>query len=202
MELPLGQVFGAPIRLSLGGLLGAVLIASYSVGRWWAFPLLLVLVLVHELGHAVAVRWTGHRVLGLDLRFIHGQCRWMGRASARQEAWIAWGGVLAQATLFPIALGVYLTGFYQDSVIGDALFRTFGVINLSLIVINLLPVPPLDGARAWPYFRMLWFGRRTAEVRANFPKPKSLVTMDARQIADQAIREAMERSRDKAKEPE
>jgi Zn-dependent protease len=149
--LVIGRYHDAPMRLHWTVPIGAYLLtgADYVPGAWIAFVLL---VLIHEFGHAALVRAFGLRVVSIDLTGIGGQCEWSGNATERQRATIAWGGVLAQlaallvapllASLFPRPAPPFVA----------QMIATFGRTNLLLILLNLLPVKPLDGAEAWRIF--------------------------------------------------
>ena len=79
-----------------------------------------------------------------------------GLPTAKQQATIAWGGVIAQGALLIVSLVVFSALGWpeagQRGELGDALTWT----NASVAALNLLPIPPLDGADAWTLFR----GRR------------------------------------------
>ena len=110
---------------------------------------LLVLIFVHELGHAVLVRRNGGWVQSIDFLPFGGECSWEGSVSPLGQSVIAWGGVLAQALLLALVNGVLLvTGLPEDPFLA-ALVHILTASNLFMIGLNLLPFPPLDGARAW-----------------------------------------------------
>jgi len=136
------------MRVHWSAPLGALFVSRFQFAPmvWLGFVLLL---LVHELGHAFLVRQLGYQVLSIDFAALGGVCRWSGSAASWERSWIAWGGVLAQLLLwFVTQLTVWLVGEPQSL----ALFQLVSIllgINLWLVVINLLPIPPLDGASAW-----------------------------------------------------
>src|SRR4051812_22189782 len=101
-HLTLGRLGGAPLRIHWSTPIGAFVLTglSYVPGAWLGFVLL---VLVHERGHAMLVRLFGGRVVSIDIHGVGGECRWQGHVSDRKRAAIAWGGVLAQAFLLLIA---------------------------------------------------------------------------------------------------
>ena len=147
--LVLGHLGRAPIRVHWTTPVVAFLLSGFSIvpGAWLGF---LLLVLVHELGHAVAARSFGAQVISINAHGFGGTCEWYGDVTAKQRAIIAWGGVLAQAVVYVAArilsLVVPTWGF-----LGDFMY-TLLVTNLILIAINLLPIRPLDGAEAWKLF--------------------------------------------------
>jgi Zn-dependent protease len=124
---------------------------------------LLLTLLVHELGHAFFVWRFRLTVLSIDVHGLGGACKWTGPATDVQRAVIAWGGVLAQLLLVASAeLIARLNGAFGSAFLAGML-SYLTAINLIIIALNLLPIPPLDGAEAWQLFRwrhLARFGRR------------------------------------------
>lgn len=150
----LGRVRGAPIRVHWTLLLGALVWSRFNIwpAFWAAFA---VLILIHELGHALVVVRYG---LGLSEIAIHGAggyCRHEQSGSRFQEALVAWGGVLAQLTLYAV---VRLTLLFVEPPASPHVSQVLWVftdINLWIAALNLIPFEPLDGAKAWPLVGML-----------------------------------------------
>jgi Zn-dependent protease len=146
--LQVGRWNGAPVRLHWTLPLGALVLGQgrFAPGFWLGFVLI---VLIHEVGHALVVRRQRHRVVSIDVHALGGVCRWAGDATPIQRARVAWGGVEAQMVALVVAvvatrvLGAPRTSFARD------LAEAFIYPNLWLIALNLIPVPPLDGAEAW-----------------------------------------------------
>jgi len=114
-----------------------------------AFSFLMV---VHELGHAAVARWRNVEVDGIQLYFIHGLCTHEEPYHEEDDVLIAWGGVAAQFIVLVIAFGasLLLAAFAPFAYrLAAPLFRVLVQTNLLIIVINLIPVAPLDGAKAW-----------------------------------------------------
>jgi len=146
--LTLGRWRGAPVRLHWTLPIAALVFGQGRIvpGFWLGFFLL---VFVHELGHAFLVRRYGHRVLSIDVHALGGACRWSGDPTSIDRARIAWGGVLAQAVAYVVArVGLALAG-PPETLFAAQLLEAFTTTNIWLIAINLIPVPPLDGAEAW-----------------------------------------------------
>jgi hypothetical protein len=131
---------------------------AFAPAAWLAF---LVIVLLHEVGHALVVRALRHRVVALEVTGFGGLCRWSGAATPLERSLIAWGGVLAQAVLLIVALVVFALGGFRVVPFGGELAYTFVWTNLWLIGLNLLPFAPLDGAEAWRLFPELGRWRRS-----------------------------------------
>ncbi len=116
------------------------------------FPAFTLLMLIHELGHAVVARRFGVRVLSVRLHAFHGLCVHEEPKSARADIAISWGGVLAQALLFGatlVAVEIINSVFGRITAPWSVAVRVFTGTNLIIILINLLPIQPLDGATAW-----------------------------------------------------
>jgi stage IV sporulation protein FB len=147
----LGNWRGAPIKLHFSILVGLLVFSGlrWSPGFVVAY---LCIVLLHELGHAALVWRLGHRVVSVEVTGLGGACHWSSNGSPFEEAVIAWGGVLAQLLLFA-ASEVWLATLPPSSSFGWQMAGAFTHVNLWLIALNLLPIPPLDGARAWGIFR-------------------------------------------------
>lgn len=144
--LTLGRFGRAPVRIHWTTPIGLVVFAGLAPGAWLAF---LLLVLIHEIGHALAVRRYGHRVASIEVHMFGGLCRWEGAPTPWERAVIAWGGVLAQAVIgaaAAVALAVH--GRPAGAFAADFEHGLLAA-NLYLILFNLVPVPPLDGADAW-----------------------------------------------------
>jgi stage IV sporulation protein FB len=158
--LELGRIRGAPVRLHWSVLLGVLFFTGFrfSPAAWLGF---VALVLIHELGHAAVVLRYGLRVVGIELHGFGGECRWDGQATPWERAVIAWGGVLAQAVLLAVTFGVVLVTGGPTTHFGTELVAVFTQTNVWLALVNLLPIPPLDGANAWSVVRA-WRGHRAA----------------------------------------
>lgn len=157
-----GSIRGIPVRVHWTTPIGAFFFTGWSLEplAWAGF---VVLILVHELGHAALMRRYGHRVQGIDVTGWGGVCRGVGAFTPWQRAVVAWGGVLAQAGLLLVALGALaLLGQGGASAV---LAPVLVGMNLRLIAFNLLPLPPLDGAEAWPLLPMAWRRWRSARER-------------------------------------
>ncbi len=146
--LEIGRFRGAPVRLHWTIPIGMLVLTRFRLapGEWIGFFLL---VLLHELGHAVLVDHFGLLLMRIDVHGFGGSCAVAGSPTSRQRALIAWGGVVAQAAVLLVTLTVLgvtgwpAEGFFAD--LADALTWS----NAGLIALNLLPIPPLDGAEAW-----------------------------------------------------
>ena len=139
-----------PVRLHWSLLLGAALFCALEPR-----PLLLAgygaVLLAHVLGHALAVPGTRLRVDGVMLHALGGELLGEGEVSPARRSLIALCGVAAQAALLALAL---LLPMPAD--LHEAFTRRNGI----LLLMNLIPVKPLDGALAWKLPARLRAARR------------------------------------------
>ncbi len=152
---------GAPILVHWSVLLG-LLWFGYRYQR--VAPALMTffgffaLLLIHELGHAIAARSRRVHVFGIRLYVLHGLCSHVMPARERDQVFIAWGGVLAQGIVLVLALvaNLILSRISPAAAYAlDPLFRVLIFGNAFMIAFNLLPVAPLDGHLAWRVLRPL-----------------------------------------------
>jgi Zn-dependent protease len=139
---------GAPVRLHWTLPLGALV---FSMGRFAPGAILgfVLVVLIHEVGHALVVRRHRLRVLAIDVHALGGVCHWQGDATPIVRARIAWGGVNAQLVAFGAAvLALWALGDPTTRFTAD-LAHAFTTMNMWMVALNLVPVRPLDGAEAW-----------------------------------------------------
>jgi Zn-dependent protease len=163
--LRLGRLGGASVRLHWSLPFGAFLFTGlrFAPGAWLGFVLI---VLCHELGHAVAVVRAGLRLVAIDVLGVGGLCRFEGYPTPRRRVLIAWSGVLAQALVLAAAgivrvvLGRPPLPFAADLL--DALL----VVNAWMILVNLIPIPPLDGAEAWGVVQLVAAARARRRMDA------------------------------------
>jgi hypothetical protein len=142
---------GIELRLHWTLVLGAVLAGRFRLApsAWLGFA---IVVLVHQLGHALFALRVGGLLAGIDTTAVGGQCRVRGWLSPLARAWVAWGGPFAQLLLLGAALGFFHWHGAPSSTLGSALRSAFVDVNLALLALNLLPIAPLDGALAWELF--------------------------------------------------
>lgn len=162
----LGSFRGAPVQVHFSFFIVAAFFCRLSVARWISF---FFLILFHELGHAVLVRARRLSVIAVEVNGLGGLCHYRGNASNFDGALIAWGGVWAQGLCYLLAAGVQDLLPGQLSPFLAELSGGFTTPNLSLMLLNLLPIRPLDGAEAWKLFPLLW-GRGRARSKAPPPK--------------------------------
>jgi len=149
------------VRFHWTVLIGALVFSRFQLapGAWLGFVLL---VLIHEIGHAFLVMRFGLWVDSIDIHGLGGLCRFGGRVTDWNSVVIAWGGVAAQAILGVLTLLVVLVAGEPADAFTWQLYNTFTYTNLWVIGLNLIPLEPLDGAQAWRITDYLpqWKSRR------------------------------------------
>jgi Zn-dependent protease len=162
-SLTLFRVAGIPIRAHWTLPLGALFFSGFRFAPafWLAFFLL---VLIHELGHAALVKAFRLRVIGIDITGFGGLCHWSGSATIAERGAIAWGGVLAQAVLFVVTFGALLVFGRPHTLFAAEIASVFTYTNGYLMLLNLIPLPPLDGAEAWKFVGYLVRGGRFPRI--------------------------------------
>lgn len=168
------KLAGAPIRLHWTLPLGAFVMGRFAFvpAFWLGFALL---ILIHELGHALLVLRYRLGLTEIALHGLGGYCRHARPGTPFQDAAVAWGGVLAQFAAFLATLLVLLVVGPPGSRHTAILAYVFTTINLWMIALNLLPIGPLDGRRAWPLLGMLWERlRKNAPARGPLGRRRSV----------------------------
>lgn len=190
--LKLFSIQGIPIRAHWSVPLVCVMFGGlrFAPGLWLG---ILLVILLHELGHAFFVKRFGLVNLGIDLTGFGGLCRWTGQPTKIQRAAVAWGGVLAQLILFAITgVIVLITGRPAAGFLADLVYA-FLLPNLFIAAFNLIPFRPFDGGEAWPLFRLLWQRRaRRQKWKRKLVKPgdeSGPLSQTLREALDEAERE-------------
>jgi Zn-dependent protease len=125
-----------------------------------SFSALFFLLAAHELGHAIVAMWRRVRVYTIELFLIHGICTHDEPYYEKDDVLISWGGVAAQFVVLVIAIVAELLLASLSPATHQWLSPLLRVLigtNTVIMIINLIPVAPLDGATAWRILPM--FGR-------------------------------------------
>jgi Zn-dependent protease/CBS domain-containing protein len=113
-------------------------------------------ILLHEFGHALQARREGIEIDGITLWLFGGVARFKGSfRSAGAEFRVAIAGPLVSLLLGGLFVGIALIPGLPSAI--DGVVSWLGYINLSLLVFNLIPAPPLDGGRV--LHSVLWRAR-------------------------------------------
>ncbi|MBL8910570.1 MAG: hypothetical protein JNM17_07680 [Archangium sp.] len=131
----------------------------------------IVLIGVHELGHAWVVKRCGGQATEVVIHGFGGWCAWLGDVSPLGRAAIACGGVMAQLILLIIVLIADAIGVWPTGPEARTVFWSLTMSNAWMIGFNLLPFRPLDGAEAWQFPYLLGKSvRRSLTVHRNVVK--------------------------------
>jgi Zn-dependent protease/CBS domain-containing protein len=134
--------------LSKGTYIGAAIVAAF---------LFFASILLHEFGHALQARREGIEIDGITLWLFGGIARFKGSfPSAGAEFRVAIAGPLVSLVLGGIFVLIALINGIPSAV--DSVVSWLGYINLSLLVFNLIPAPPLDGGRVLHAALWRWRG--------------------------------------------
>ena len=185
---------GTPIRVHWSTPIGMLVFGRFAFvpGFWLGY---LLLVGLHELGHAYLSRRVGLEAHAIEIHALGGQCRYGGYSvSPWQRAVVAWGGVLAQAVLLVLAAMAVLVMPVPSSGFVAELLSALLWTNVYLIGLNLIPIAPLDGAEAWKLPR-LWRERRARRAaRAARDRVDVRVPLALGEVDEKAVRETVRRA--------
>jgi Zn-dependent protease len=156
----IGRPHGVPLYVhwsvvAIGGvlLLGAI---ERPIETAVALLAYMGVLLVHEAGHAYVARRKRCAVYRIELFPIHGLTHFSQPSSPFDHCTIVWGGVLAQwVVAAPLIAWTWLFGFTSIGAV-NAVLALLGYYSLLTSLVNLLPIPRLDGATAWYIVPLLW----------------------------------------------
>jgi Zn-dependent protease/predicted transcriptional regulator len=114
-------------------------------------------ILLHEFGHAFQARREGIEIDGITLWLFGGVARFKGSfGTAGAEFRVAVAGPLVSLALGVLFVLLALIPRSPSAV--DGVVSWLGYINLTLLVFNLIPAPPLDGGRVLHAALWRWRG--------------------------------------------
>jgi len=103
-----------------------------------------VSIVIHELGHAFAMRRFGDRQVGILLYAFGGLARgsrWLGRV---EDIIVSAAGPVVQI-IIGYTLKLLLSGWQTESVLLGSFVQSFIYVSIFWALLNLLPIIPLDG---------------------------------------------------------
>jgi stage IV sporulation protein FB len=127
----------------LGGAIGADTPQEMQSLFGWVAAAFLSIV-IHELGHAFAMRHFGDRQVGILLYAFGGLARgsrWLGRV---EDIIVSAAGPAVQIAI-GYTLKLLLSGWQTESVLLGSFVQDFIYISIFWALLNLLPIIPLDG---------------------------------------------------------
>jgi stage IV sporulation protein FB len=150
-----------PLHLHWSLLLGAALFCTAQPRPGLLLGYAAVL-LVHVAGHALASR--GASVRGVALHGLGGELLLEREMPPVQRSICALAGPLAQLAALAGAVMIH-----PSTVLAQDLADALGRRNLVVLLLNLIPLRPLDGAEGWRIFQRLLMKRLTTVPRSDLP---------------------------------
>lgn len=147
------SVYGARLHVHWSVLIASGIMLGAFI-RQPVHALVLVLsyfgvILLHEAGHALVAKRLGYSPTEIYLTFIHGLCVYQHPDTLKENAMIAWGGVLLQLLVaIPLIVIGQLTPLGSVSLFAIVV-AVLGYMSLLVALLNLAPARGLDGALAW-----------------------------------------------------
>jgi Zn-dependent protease/CBS domain-containing protein len=121
-------------------------------------------ILAHEFGHALQARREGIEIDGITLWLFGGVAKFKGSfQSAGAEFRVAIAGPLVSLALGALFVLIAVIPGIPSAV--DGVVSWLGYINLTLLVFNLIPAPPLDGGRVLHAALWRWRGDYVGATR-------------------------------------
>ena len=136
---PFWRIRDRSLHIRLHPVMIPFLLAIIATGNISVYAVILGSLLVHEAGHLIAARLTGTRVQRCTITPYGGEIDipLFSRLLQKDRLFIVAGGPVATGILLLLAIGFPVPG--QPLIIS---------VQLVLLLLNLLPVLPLDGGRA------------------------------------------------------
>lgn len=124
----------------------------------------ILLVAIHELGHAVAARACNLDVLAIEITGFGGMCYTEAPRTIKAALALCSGGLFAQLVLFVIASMALVLFGRPPTLFLNCLALTFTLINIILFIGNIVPTKPAigqvtDGYLIWHAVKLLRRGR-------------------------------------------
>ena len=143
-QLPSPPPVRAGALVLLGSLVLFLVAGAIRDGDWRYTILLVIVILIHELGHYAGMRWFGYEDVQMFFIPLVGAA-----VSGRPKATAAWkdGIVTLLGPLPGIALGVVLAVWMADRSEVHPSLSEFASLLVAINLFNLVPIGPLDGGR-------------------------------------------------------
>jgi Zn-dependent protease len=156
------KIFDINFNIYLTSLFNILFILVYFkslFGLIAAFITLNILIIIHELGHALIIKLLKYKVVSIDIHFAGGKCIYEEVYYEIHDILISWGGILMQILLLllSIIIAIILSKykFFLNNKVIESIFYILIIINFMTIIFNLCPIPNLDGERALKIFPYL-----------------------------------------------
>ncbi|OAH56138.1 MULTISPECIES: M50 family metallopeptidase [Bacillaceae] len=118
--------------------------AAAAIGMFAEALCLLIIVFIHELGHAAAAKYCGWRIVKIELLPFGGKLETSEHAGRPlTEEWlVVLAGPMMHIPMTCIAILLVKAGMMEP-----AIYALFFQLNVLILFFNLLPVLPLDGGK-------------------------------------------------------
>ncbi|MEK4147162.1 M50 family metallopeptidase [Robertmurraya sp. FSL W8-0741] len=145
-------------KIYIHPLLWGVVAIAVMTAHFIELSLLLLIIFIHELGHAAAASFFSWRVKKISILPFGGVAEMdeHGNRPLKEEVIVTLAGPIQHLWLIAAALLLNKAG-----VMSEFIFTHFIQFNLMILMFNLLPIWPLDGGK----FIFLWLS-----LRESFPK--------------------------------
>lgn len=175
MTLTIRGPFGVPVHLHwsvlLGGLIPCLYVGFNIIDILFFTVAFILLVGVHEFGHAFAAKLLGLRVFEVQINVTGGHCSYELPTIIWKALFVTSAGILAQIILFLIAM-IYIALFgYESNRVINCFLLVFTFINFLVLIVNVIPAKVFaglstDGRILWK-LTIAWIRviRKTAKVR-------------------------------------
>lgn len=132
------------LKIKVHPLLWFVIGISVVTAHFKEMMMLLMIIFVHEMGHAVCAQYFKWRIKSIGLLPFGGnlETEEYGNKSLKEDMLVVLAGPIQHIWLIGISYILYLfSAISYDS------YQTFFYMNIILFLFNLLPIWPLDGGR-------------------------------------------------------
>lgn len=112
--------------------------------RFMEVLILLGIVLIHELGHAIAAHYFDWRIKRVTILPFGGEMETdeHGNRPWKEELMVTIAGPIQHIWLFGLAMALYAYGLLPES-----LYHIWLIYNTVILLVNLIPIWPLDGGK-------------------------------------------------------
>lgn len=118
-----------------------------------------VLIVWHEMGHAIMTKLCGGEVYAINLHWFGGSCQHSRVKSKERAVLIASGGIIAQALLLVAAIcAAYFLPVITPAM--SIILYTWIKTNFFIMIFNLLPIPSFDGGKIFSYLKERFWDNR------------------------------------------
>ncbi len=111
-------------------------------------------IIIHELGHIISSTFVNWDMISIELNIYGGNIKYKEFINKPliEEFIVAISGIIIQSLYFLVLFFLYKKGF-----IDNRIFIMIANYNYSIILFNLLPIPPLDGYKVLNIFSNFLF---------------------------------------------